>query len=646
MALDNWNRNNPYWWKEKADELHKSVFPKIKHLDEQQSYRSAANLRHMRLYGNFELMGLQNYQYARQSSAYNTTNRVTFNIVQSMIDTVVSKITKNRPKPTFLTDGGDFSLQQRGKKLGKFAEGRFQSAKYYQIATQAFMDACIFGTGAIKFFRDGTEIKAERVMIDEIIIDDSEALYGAPRQIHQKKQIHKDMVKAMFPDKHGFIDQLGLGSEYYNSNTQNDMITVVESWHLRSGKDADDGKHTITIENCTLFEEEYTKDYLPFVFIRWGTRPLGFFGQGIAEQLMGIQLEINKILKTIQVSMHLTSIPKVFVEASSKVVTAHLDNKIGGVIKYVGTKPSYESVSAIPQDLFQHLDRLFNRAYEIIGISQLSAQSAKPAGLESGKALREFTDIESERFQAVGMRYEESFMEAAKIFIDMSKDIYEETGEMKVKVKGEGFLETIDWKEIDLKEDQYMMQIYPTSSLSKHPSGRLSDIQELMQAGLIDPKLGLKLLDFPDLKSAMDRENAAIEDIEATIERIIDKGEYSTPEPYQDLQMGIKLMQQSYLLYRNKNVPEDRLELLTRWIEDANELMTRAATPEVSDKELMANEEELMTQEGQLPQELPPEMAGLPPEAAMPEAPMPDAGMPVEPTAVPEVPPTSDLLPV
>ena len=52
-------------------------------------------------------------------------------------------------------------------------------------------------------------------------------------------------------------------------------------------------------------------------------RPVGFFGQGLAEQLQGLQLEINKTLRTIQVSMHLVSVPKQLVEASSKLVSSH-----------------------------------------------------------------------------------------------------------------------------------------------------------------------------------------------------------------------------------------------------------------------------------------------------------------------------------
>lgn len=570
---------NPYWWR--SDEPHKDIFSQLKVLDSDQRYRQDDNLRNMRLYGNYDMIGLMAHQYSKIDNNYNTTNRITLNVIQSMIDTVVSKITKERPKVTFLTDEGDWSLQQKAKKLTKFIYGQFYSTKYYDISTLAFLDACIFGTGCIKIYKDEEEqsIKCERIFIDEIKVQDSESLYGAPRQLFQRKYIHRDVLLEQFADseeKQNAIRSVGkdFGNYEYNRNT--DMIPVVEAWHLRSGPNAKDGKHVISIDNCDLFEEEYNKDYFPFVFIRWGVRPLGFFGQGLSEQLAGIQLEINKILKTIQVSMHLTSIPKVFVEASSKVVKAHLDNKIGGIVTYVGTKPSYESVSAIPQDLFMHLDRLYNRAFEIAGISQLSAQSSKPSGLDSGRALREFSDIESERFQAVGQRYQNSFLEAAKIYIDLAKELYESDKKLSVRIKGDKFIETINWSEVDLDEDQYMMHMYPTSSLSSSPSGRLADIQDLLKAGIIDPTMGRELLNFPDLQGYERRVNAPIENIERIIERMIVKGEYTTPEPYQNLALGMTMMQESYLMYQNMNAPDERLDLLRRWMEDAKSLLDKA----------------------------------------------------------------------
>lgn len=586
-----------YWYKKKGPQLAESLGAYLKDLDSKQAYRQSDNIRHMRLYGNSALDFMRLYNYKTTDTNTAVSNRITMNVVQSMIDTVVSKITKNKPRPQFLTSGGDFTAQRKAKKLTQFIEGQFYAMNFYETAAIAFLDSCIFGTGAIKIFRKGSEICAERVFIDELTIDDRESLYGKPRQMHQKKYIHKDVLMDMFPSKKLQIvaattqeSHMYMTQPAYDTRAGNDMLLVTESWKLKSGKDAKDGKHSITIQGATLFEEEYEKTYFPFVFWRWGLRPLGFFGQGLAEQLQGIQLEINKILRTIQVSMHLVSVPKLFVEASSKVVDAHLDNRIGSIIKYAGVKPEPGQLGMIPPELFQHLDRLYQRAYEIAGVSQLSATSAKPAGLDSGKALREYNDLETERFMSVAQRYEKAFMDAVPIIVDLIKEIDEEEEGFSVKVKGHRFLKTIKWKDVNLDEDQYIMQCFPASALSKTPAGRLAEVQELIQAGFIGREDAIKLLDLPDLQAFYNFETAPGEDIDMVIEKAIDEGEYMTPEPYQNLEYGIQKVQKAYLLFRSQNCPDNKLELLRRWMEDAEALKARAATT------AMAQEAEMQAQ--------------------------------------------------
>lgn len=576
------NNSAYYWWKSKPENQASDIFQYVRSLDQEQTYRQQDNFRYMRLYGSQELFSMRGYRAPAAEATTPLANRVTMNIIQSMIDTVVSKIGKNRPKPSFLTEGGNWSEQNRAQKLSKFVEGQFQACDFYSKAAIAFLDSCIFGTGCIKIFKHKGEIKCERVFIDEIKVDDREALYGEPRQLHQEKYIHKDVLKEMFPGDVVYIDAASVDAQASETNRSghSDMLMVVESWHLPSGEDAKDGLHTISIENKVLFSEPYTKSYFPFVFWRWGIRPLGFFGQGLAEQLQGLQLEINKILRTIQVSMHLVSVPKIFIEASSKVVSAHLDNRIGSVIKYAGVKPEAGQLGAIPPELFDHLDRLYQRAYEIAGISQLSANAMKPAGLESGKALREYNDLETERFMSVAQRYEQVFMQAPRIMIDLAKEINEEMkdeGGYKIKVKGKKFFKSLKWKEVDLDEDRYVMGLFPTSALSSNPASRLEDVQDLIAAGFVSREDAFKLLDFPDLQSFYNYETAPGEDMDMVIEKIVDDGEYMTPEPYQNLEYGIQKIQKAYLLFRSQGLPEEKLELMRRWIEDANALIQKAA---------------------------------------------------------------------
>jgi len=570
------------WFESSDNDLHQDVFAYLKHMDKAQSYRSSDNLRAAKMYGNFDILGLDAYSYTRSESSASINHKITMNVVQSLIDTVVSKITKNKPRPTFLTSNGVWSLQNKAKKLTKFIDGTFSSTEFYSKAQMAFLDACIFGTGAIKIFEKDGNIACERVFIEELKIDDVESYYSKPRQMHQQKYLHRDVLKQMFPEKALLIEQAHDSMDEYSSQSadrnKRSMIQVIESWHLPSGKGAKDGKHAISISSCTLLSEDYEKDYFPFVFFRWGQRPVGFFGQGLSEQLQGIQLEINKILRTIQVSMHLVSIPKLLVEASSKIVSSHLNNKIGGIIKYAGTPPSYSALGGIPAELFTHLDRLYNRAYEISGISQLSAQSLKPSGLDSGKALREYNDIETERFLSVGKDYEKSFMDAARIMIDIARDIYSKNADFKVNVKGRKFIESIKWSDVDMEEDKFMMDVFPTSALSNTPSGRLADIQELMQAGFIGKEEGMKLLDFPDLEGTLNMINADSTNLEKLIEEMVEKGKYFPPEPYQNLENALRKVQQAYLMYKMQNAPEDRLELLRRYMEDAQGLIIKAQT--------------------------------------------------------------------
>lgn len=614
MYNQNQNVYASHWYKE--DNKPESLFGYLKSLENEQSYISANNLRHLRLYSESEFNSLSSFNYARIEPSLAGGNRVTFNIVQSMIDTAVSKITKNKPRPYFLTDGGDWSLKRKAQKLTQFVDGAFYTTDFYRKATTAFKHACIWGTGAIKIYKQDNELQVENVIIEEIVVDQKESFYGKPRQIHQKKWIHREVLKTMFPGKAGAIDLANstLQEFGYQSENKADMVLVVESWKLRSGKNKNDGLHGIYISNATLFEEKWKKDYFPFVFFKWNESPIGFFGEGIAKQLTGLQIEINKILRTIQVSMHLVSVPKIFVEASSKIVASHLNNKIGGIIKYAGTPPQEGKLGTIPPDLFNHLDRLYQRAFSIIGISQLSAQAQKPQGLNSGKALRAYNDIETERFTSVGQDYQNAALDAARQMIDVIKEISDETGNFSVKSPGSKFLSKITWKDVELEESDYIMQCFPISALSQEPAARMQEVQELIQGGLLDKQNGLKLLDYPDLRSYYDMVNAGIDAIEQQIELIVDKQEYSSPEPYMNLPQALVTFQNAYLKYKTEGAPEEVLDLMRRYMDECNELMAQANAP-TPEEEAQMQQQALQTGK-----------AGQPPVAELlPTAPAPAA---------------------
>ena len=166
-----------------------------------------------------------------------------------------------------------------------------------------------------------------------------------------------------------------------SSKTVSDQIMVVEGWHLRSGPKAKDGRHMIACTEGVLFDEEYNKDKFPFVFLHYSNRMLGFWSQGISEQLMGTQMEINTLLYTISRAIKLVGVPRVFIEEGSKVSKATNNNDVGVIVGYRGTKPIYEVAPCNAPELYEQLQRLIDYAYQQCGVSALQASSEKPAGL-------------------------------------------------------------------------------------------------------------------------------------------------------------------------------------------------------------------------------------------------------------------------
>ena len=540
------------------------------------------NLRHVRLYGNAEISGLKPYQYSNTLS----DRTLTMNIVQSACDTATARIGKSKPRPQFLTFKGNYKMKKEAEKLQLYCDGTFEENKMYSLGQRIFKDATITGTGCIKFYPGKREVSegkyktaicAERVFIDEIVVDEVECMYEDPISIYQVKIVPRRVLEALYPKKKAIIEEARSNNDItYLYSGLDQMTVVIEAWKLPSAPDAKDGLHIIALDSGELFSEEWTHEWAPFEFFRWNRRPFGFYGQGIAEQLTGIQYEINKLLKVIQLSMHLGSIPKIFMDSNSKIVKQHLNNEIGGIITYQGMKPSYDQLMSIPPVLFTQLQTLYEKSFELIGLSQMSVAGTKPAGLNSGKALRTFNNIETERFAIVAQDYDQFMVDCAKKFILMSEITAKKDKTLKVTAFNNKEIEDIEWSKIDLQRDQYILKAFPTNFLQTTPEGKIEDVKDLMSIGMLNKNQASSLMDYPDLDQFTQYNNAATDDIQAVMYSIIDEGEYNPPMPQQALQYGKELFQQVWLKMKHQKLEPERLEMLMRWVEDADMLMQMA----------------------------------------------------------------------
>lgn len=564
----------PWWDAADDDQMCREVFSTVKYLEKNQAQRRDRNLQCLRLYGNLDYAGLTPYSYTRMNSESLPENRVKLNIISSMVDTVSAKISKMKPKVTFLTTGGDFSLRDKARKLQKFVIGAFYENDIYKKHQRLFKDSTIFDIGALKHYVDKGKKKicSERVLPTELYVDTADAMYGTPSHMYHVKYVAKEVLADLYPEQRaailessGTIDPAIPAS----MNEKNEFCVVIEGWRL-------DGRHVICTEKAMLRNKPYRKDYFPFTFERWSSPSVGFYGQSLAERLIGNQVEINKMLRTIQRSFHLGSSFKVFLEYGSKVAKEHLSNEIGSLVYYQGVKPDYYVPQTVHPEYFQHLEWLMKSSFEEAGISQLSAQSKLPAGIDggSGKAIREYNDLETERFILQAQEHEATFLTTAEIYIDLARDM----GDYEVKAESKRFIESINWNEIDLEDNEFVMQMFPTSSLPQTPSGRLAYVRELMQDGFVDQAWALSLLELPDLDTFTNLKTAPLEDILDTLEQVLYKGHFVTPEPFQNLDLGIDIFQSAYLQARKDRAPEARLELMRRWITLAQSMLDASRT--------------------------------------------------------------------
>lgn len=574
------------WWVEKEERKRSAMMlTTAVFLKETQSYRYRQAAIFARLYGNqslFNFVGNNISQLDKQQGL--PFDRPTRNVVSSIVDTLVSRITQNRPTPVFLTDGGDYKERNLAKKLNTFIRGELYQTKAYDRAEMCFRDGLVQGTGVLKVYETAEhKIAIDRVLLTEILIDPNEAKDGCPRQLYQLRLIDRDVLLDAFPDEK---DKITLASQALpdnsgdSSKTVSDLVMVVEGWHLPSGKDAGDGWHSISCSEGELYGEEWTKGKFPFVFFHYQPRQLGFWAQGVAERQMGTQLDINSILYQISRSIKLVGVPRVFQEAGSKVLNTSWNNDVGAIIKYSGTKPDIEVHPCVPPEMYQQIESLTAGAFQQEGVSQLQAASQKPAGLNSGEAIRSYDDISTDRFAYTSRQWSNLFQDLSYQIIDLATEIAQEQGSYQSVFpdKRKGTV-AVDLPDIELLKNPFVIQCYEMSSLPRDPAGRLQKITEMVQAGMITLREGRRLLDFQDLDQIETLENAAEERIFQVLDMIVEEGKYTPPDTFTDLALAEKIVVQYINLYAQFKLEEAKMQKLRDFFVQIQALKQAAQPP-------------------------------------------------------------------
>lgn len=560
-----------YWWNRGDGDGHRGVVETIKMLDSEQNFREVHNLHNLRLYSSRMASALSGVDYHTFQSGI----LMKVNVCKSVIDTIHSFIGTKRPRNEYSVFGGTYDDKERAKSMTRFMSGIFHRYGQYPTGSRVFLDAMIFGTGIEAVTQHNGKIKLERVIPNELMIDENEVRDGEVFNSIRHKEVPAEILADMYPECATEIMESSLVRDRvsYARPKGCKLVSWFEAIHLPT--DEHEGRHIIGTDRCTIVDEEWESERFNWTAYKWNVPVLGFWGSGLVEDLNSLQMEINYLARRIQHIMNLAS-HSIWVKSGDGKAKSSWNNTDFSVREYSQTPPIFLPMPAVDQSYFMRQDALEEKAYRIAGISQLRAQGAKPAGLNSGAALRNYDDIGDGRFQEKSLRWEQFHIDVGELILDVAEQIQDEGGEdLKVLTSGDKEVEEINFEDCRLERNKYVVRPFPTSLLPDTPAGKLETIAEL---GNLLPEMKphlVKALDMPDIQGLMSRINSKVDVIDFQIDQML-KGREMVPDTYMDLNLAFSMGVDAQSRWEIDQVPESKKQLLRDWMSRVEYLMTSA----------------------------------------------------------------------
>lgn len=547
---------------------------------------------------------------------------------RSVIDTGHSRLfCKQRPKPSMQTVGGSYVERVQARRYTKFMEGLMWApqdpfANTWEVTEQAAHDCmALFDYGLVKVYADAGQKKVvhERCFAPDTFTDPTDARHGKPQSFYHMypcdRTVLKDQLKAagkLTKEKERAIDNASLHQEHAketSKSSEHDLITVYEAWRRNT-------RHVIAVDSGNgnaLVDEDWDRGF-PFAPIRWGRNHVGWAGTPAIDEIRHIQDQANKYLAFILENANLGAGGFVFAPEGIEEEDI-INNGAFRIFRQPGvqvhTPPMFN-----PQ-VREVFELLKSQCYELLGFSEMAAAGRKEMSITSGIAIQTMEDVQTQRHIRQARAYEQMFQTIGELDVLCVQDLVDSKVKLSTILPDEGFLDTIDWDELNLKTDMFEVRIQPSSSTEDSIAAKKQAVTELAQAGYISPDVAKAALmdsntDLDSLNQYETAQKRYVERIAARFEMFDPEkdswGEvFSPPDPLINLPKAIMQMTGCYINMLADDAPEANRELVRAWI-------------------AQADEKERQKQQKAAPPPGPPQ-GGAPPGPGMPApAPMPQMG--------------------
>lgn len=437
------------------------------------------------------------------------------NIMTSVVDTMISKIARNRPAIKIDADDANWGLRQRASNLSEVIRTKLDQFADESIQHDVFRDCLLTPVGHCRIYDDTGDITAEVVPYEEVFVDRRAARYGKPRELFHRREINRYVLASKF-EKHKRAIMSApavVRNEYDEDETPADydqaMVHVYDAWHLPT-PDGKNGLWITTVEGAELQRVEWREPRFPIISCRYKKRRYGWEGTPLAAELFYLQSVIDKTLRSIINNLHYTSDLIIMSRQGSKVDVTKM-GRMGKPyeVQYDGTPPDFTIPPPFNTQQFQFLEWLINKAYELVGINEMHAGGKNPLGANaSGIALQEVWDQNSERLSPIELNFARFNKDLAEGVIDAGKRIAarekdKESGEKSMIAWSQNnAFKRVEWDEVDMERDQYQLGLEPANFIPETRAGKLATIEELGKFGILPADALPELFNTPDLKMA------------------------------------------------------------------------------------------------------------------------------------------------
>ncbi len=437
-----------------------------------------------------------------------TTATPQLNVIKSCIDTLTSKIAQSKVRPFFNTQNGTFKDIQTVKQAQAFFDLYYDAQNVNKKVSETFRDSCIFEKGVIYINEVSKNI--EKTLPWQVFVRPAEVTYGKLTRVYYER---KDYPTTLLDDE--LVKK--------SNNENNDYVVYGVYYDIFNHIKAE------IIDGVVYRKSVYAPNKLPFVFLHYCSPIVGDTSQSIVDMLNSIQLEIDNLMMKIKDASQLNPALTFCVPKGSSVKTSQLNNRVGQILEYTatpnmtGSPVTVATPAFIDSQYMQLIEELKQSAYELVGISQLSAMSTKPTGLNSGVALSTMENIESDRFET-------QLNQVIRAYVDIAKTCIEVFPEEDTILPEDNQRLSIKWKDIVEESNKMVVQFSAADSLSKDPSTKLQQLQMLAQTGIIPQTRIAQFMELPDIQSGYSLSNNAINAVLTCINDCIEKNVFEVPD--------------------------------------------------------------------------------------------------------------------